>query len=478
MTAVAAHRIVSILLVLCATATGAVGCSALATPITLTLGVSDGDDSPEGRYAEHLAEEIAEISDGAITIAPTYDAGHIDEPTDLGPNQVVGTRVASGELDLGLVPSRAWDALGVTSLRAINGPFLITSDELTDEVVGSSELRSRLLSGLPAAGVVGIDLLPDALRHPIGYAHPILALEEYDGELFQSPDSETIAEMFDAFGASVTGGENDPVTQIGMETAYDVSDAAYATGNVTYFPKVLTIVANPKLHEGLSDGQRKMLADATARTREWAAKTRPTDAEDAADFCAAGGEISAVTQAQLDEIEAAAAPVTATLREDPLTSELIDEITALRARLDTRLPVLSCEDLVASSPDAEASALNGRYEVTVTRDEYLAAGVTDEVDIGKNVGTWNWTLEDGRARFTRLTPEGVADPAIGLTYTLAAGAFALRWTSNSKDWTTADVVVQPDGSLVFTDITDGNPSLQTVSEVLFGLHPWVRIGDP
>ena len=36
---------------------------------------------------------------------------------------------------MGLIPSRAWDTEGVTSLRALNAPFLIDSDELLDEVV-------------------------------------------------------------------------------------------------------------------------------------------------------------------------------------------------------------------------------------------------------------------------------------------------------------------------------------------------------
>ena len=43
-------------------------------------------------------------------------------------DQVVAPAIADGTYDLGLVPSRAWDVLGVTSLRALNTPFLVTSD--------------------------------------------------------------------------------------------------------------------------------------------------------------------------------------------------------------------------------------------------------------------------------------------------------------------------------------------------------------
>ena len=59
-----------------------------------------------------------------------------------------------------MIPSRAWDTEGVTTLQAINTPFLITSDSLLAEVV-SGPLADDMMSGLDDIGVVGLALLPE-----------------------------------------------------------------------------------------------------------------------------------------------------------------------------------------------------------------------------------------------------------------------------------------------------------------------------
>jgi hypothetical protein len=63
-----------------------------------------------------------------------------------------------------MIPARAWDTEGVTSLRALHAPFLVTSDELVAEIV-DGELADELLAGLEDVGVTGLALLPEGLRH-------------------------------------------------------------------------------------------------------------------------------------------------------------------------------------------------------------------------------------------------------------------------------------------------------------------------
>ena len=94
--------------------------------------------------------------------------------------------VTSGELDMGLIPSRAWDTEGVTSLRALNAPFLVDSDELLDEVVSDDESTDDLMAGLDKAGVVGLALFPDALRHPFALKEPLLGPEDYSGRVIRA----------------------------------------------------------------------------------------------------------------------------------------------------------------------------------------------------------------------------------------------------------------------------------------------------
>jgi len=48
--------------------------------------------------------------------------------------QVVAQRIVDGDFDLGMVAGRAWNPVGVTSLQALQAPFLITDDNLATAV--------------------------------------------------------------------------------------------------------------------------------------------------------------------------------------------------------------------------------------------------------------------------------------------------------------------------------------------------------
>ena len=81
-------------------------------------------------------------------------------------DQVVAGRVVRGDLDMGMIPARAWDTEGVTSLRALNAPFLVTSDNLTAQIV-TGVLAPEMLAGLETVGVTGLALIPEGLRHAL-----------------------------------------------------------------------------------------------------------------------------------------------------------------------------------------------------------------------------------------------------------------------------------------------------------------------
>ena len=108
-----------------------------------------------------------------------------------GADQKVAGLVQNGELDLALIPARAWDELGVTSLQALQAPFLVSNEDLVEQVV-QSELAGELLAGLDQAGVVGLALLPEGLRHPVGFEHPLLRLEDFSGATIRSLPSNAV----------------------------------------------------------------------------------------------------------------------------------------------------------------------------------------------------------------------------------------------------------------------------------------------
>ena len=134
----------------CTGTTGGTKAGGQATPVILRIGTDDFQGRPAADQIEEFARQVEELSDGAVRIEPVWNAAGDTGEDDW--DQKVARMVVAGELDMGLIPARAWDTEGVTSLRALNAPFLITSDELAAEVASSERRpavrfrRSRVLS--------------------------------------------------------------------------------------------------------------------------------------------------------------------------------------------------------------------------------------------------------------------------------------------------------------------------------------------
>jgi TRAP-type C4-dicarboxylate transport system substrate-binding protein len=437
-------------------------------PRVLSMGTDDFPDRAAAEQIEEFAREVERLSDGELRIDPVWRAGDGDAEWD----QVVARKVMDGRLDLGNVPSRAWDTEGVTSLRALNAPFLITTDELLDAVV-TSDLADDMLAGLDEVGVVGLALVPEGLRHPFGFAQPLLGPEDYrDGHL-RAPRSATTQAMFEAFGATTTGAEQDVAAQVGMESAYSLDVQGPATGNVTYFPKVGTLVVNGEVFAGLSEEDQEALVEAAATVRDRAIETRPSDAEQAEAFCEAGGTIVLADDADLAALVAAAEPVYAELEADPQTAAQIEAIRTLEGDLGTgATPAATCGtqlaagDRAGDEPDAgtDDSAINGIYRWEFTREELEAAGLPrDQVE--GNVGVWTNTFEDGQWA-DQDGPMGtyVIDGDL-LTFSFDEGGQpeTYRWEQNEQ----GDLLVGP---------VDVEPEWQAFAD-LWTSKPWLRVGD-
>jgi len=443
----------------------AAGCTvAPADPVTLTIATDDTETAPAGEQIIHFAEEVQRRSGGALLIDPMWRAaGRLDRDWDQANAQLV----IDGEADLGLIPTRAWDMLDVTTLTPLTAPFLITNDELLDAVV-VGDLRVDLLAGLADAGVTGLDLFPEGLRHPFGYAGPILGIEEYEGAVIRTPTSKTAFALFDAFGARPVGDQSDPVVQKGTDSSFALTPAAAATANVTLFAKVNALVAGPS-YARLSAQNQRILGDAAEATRQWVIETLPTDADAAAIFCAQGGTIAAVSDAQLTELQDAATPVTDALMKDPAVARMIAEIRVLKQAHPDPAPVTEC---AASAPGVGSTAIDGAYTVTVARQDFVDRGFTIEGDIAQNLGDFTWTFTAGRYAYEQRMPNGRYFEGTG-DYTLNGDKFTLYWSHEPGEFSAATVTKQPDGSLLFTEVTDGlGEDFQPVSEALFGAHPF------
>jgi TRAP-type transport system periplasmic protein len=462
---------------------GAAPTASSTTPVdavTLTIGTNDGADGPMAVPIEEFARQVDELSGGSVTIEPVWSAGPPDTPTIddyIAWDQFVARRVVSGELDMGMIPARAWDTEGVNTLRALFAPFLVDSDALVAAIVSDPDLTADLLAGLDDAGITGLALLPESLRHVFSFSEPLLSPDDFAGTIIRAPYSATtyaLIEALGATGADLVGSEFDEGISDGSvggaESAFaramslPGAELATATGNVTPYANVNSLVINTEASEGLSSDQQAVLREAAALTLDAILSGLVDEATAAAQFCAAGGAIVLAGEDDLAALAAAAQPVLDELMSDESTAALIERIGALKADLPVLESVAACERPAASdavTPTSEVAATpsatipSGTYRRTVNRADAEALGI-DESFIATEIGPDNELdvafvfADDGRwTQLADYSGTGVLESGDFGTYTYD-DAGRLVTTSNNTgcrgcvgvfEWTFADGVL-------------------------------------
>ena len=319
----------------------------------------------------------------------------------------------SGDFEMGLIPSRSWDTEGVTSLRALSAPFLITSEALRDEVV-ASDLADDLLSGLDEAGVHGLALFPEGLRHPFGFEAPLLGPEDYAGEAIRAPTSNTTAATFEALGATANSADADDDAQAGMESSYDLTPAGTATGNVTFSAKASALVVNNDVFEELDGDQRAVLEQAAAETRDWAIMEAPSDADAARDYCLKGGAVVLASDSDIAALKRATAPVYDELESDRQTRELIGAIRRLGREIAPATPPAVCgrhrAPRESQADGGSGSRFDGVYRFEITDAQLRANGVRTPEDLAENHGIYTVTISDGTYCWEQRAPNPLNNP--------------------------------------------------------------------
>ncbi|WP_345761328.1 hypothetical protein [Diaminobutyricibacter sp. McL0608] len=306
--------------------------------VTLHVGTDDDVDAPAAKEILQYADDVHRLSDGAITILGAWHSAGDTANWD----QAVAQQVISGEVEMGLIPTRAWDMLGVTSLEPLNDPFLIQSDDLVKTIV-TGPIAADLMAGLPDKGVTGISLFPEGLRHPFANAKPLLKPADYKGGTMRAATSAASTALYGAYGAKVTDNESDTVLQIGTDSSFLLgNEESTATGNVTFYPKVNGLVISSKVLAMLSQAQKDVLIQAAKDTQKWTFTHIADEKASAKVFCTAGGSITAASAEGLAALQAAAAPVGATLASHGTNQKVIDAISAAGGGKPAPDPVTAC----------------------------------------------------------------------------------------------------------------------------------------
>ena len=393
------------------------------SPIVLRLGTVDTSDRPAGVDLEHFAASVKRLSGGGIAVEIVWGAAQ----TNRG-EQDVAELVRSGKLDAGLVATRAFDVEGVTSLRALQAPFLIDGQALLDRVV-TSPLAAEMLAGMRPFGVTGLALLPSDLVHPFGFGRALLAPADFTGARVRVPISAVSYSLWRALGAKPVFLNGDAYNLAvrkgridGAEWYLELGDIlpagggpTTATANVTLYPKVNALVVNSKVYASLTDRQRTVLRRAAADTLGYVVRTNVSEASAAASFCKSGGAIVVSSRADLAALERAVEPVYSVLERDRPTRRLIEQVRDLKSRVPANPAIAPCgraQSRAAASPAGQAQAgrtiPDGVYRKEITEQELLAAGVS-KTDARGNYGLHTLTIKDGRWR----DASGIRSPCSG-----------------------------------------------------------------
>jgi TRAP-type C4-dicarboxylate transport system substrate-binding protein len=435
--------------------------------VTLRIGTNDPADAPDvPQMLDEFAQRVAELSAGSMVVEPVWRAAGDPAPDDW--DQAVAHKIVDGELDMGLIPAGAWDVMGVTTLRALNAPFLVDSDTLVGDVA-SGDLASDLLVGLDEVGVTGLALIPEGLRHVFSFGDPLLAPDDFAGTSIRSPRSDTVYALFEALGAAandVQGSEFDTAVQdgslAGAESSYSRAGGLPGSqqsvvGNLPLFPKVEALVVNSARFDALTEEQRAVLQGAAERTREAVVAATVDDATQAKAYCEETGSVALASDEQLAAFDEAAEPIYAQLEQDPATASLIARIRELKEKTAPAPPVTACEHepgATEASSYAGPVIPNGRYTKVTTRAEALERGldpsIVDEMLGPDGEITVMFEIEDGRWTQYEIADTGTAQEGDLGTYSYDSDG---QWVTVSEsggcrgcvgvfDWTLEDGVLR------------------------------------
>jgi TRAP-type transport system periplasmic protein len=377
-------------------------------PVVLRMANAYGD-LQSAPVIEHFVSQVKERSGGNLRIQVASTWGDYADDAE----QQVVRAVAAGKVDLGWSGARVLDTMGVTSFQALQAPMLIDSYALEQAVV-VSDLPGQMLQGLTKVGVRGLGVLPDGLRKPIAVKHPLLGVGDWRGITFGTLKSQGQAQAIRSLGATPMEVFRRSRNQAlldgrlqGLEMDLFVYEhgalaqpAPYVTANVTLWPQMDALFANPARLDRLTEQQRGWLQQAAQDAAGRMAALADRDAQSLKNACQSGARFANASPADLVALRNAFAPVYASLEQDPQTKAFIQRIQALKQSTPAGAPLAIPSGCTGKAPARTAASagttpadLNGTYRYLLTKED--AAKVGDpEVDQFPSVITVR--LEDGQ----------------------------------------------------------------------------------
>jgi TRAP-type C4-dicarboxylate transport system substrate-binding protein len=370
-------------------------------PVVLTLGTHDYLETDP--IASAFVTAVKRASDGSLKLDVRQGWRFYDRDYE----RATISDAVHHDLDIAIVGARAWDNAGVTSFRALLAPLLVDSFELEGRVL-EGPLVERMLAGVEARGLVGLAVLPGALRRPLGVSRPLLGPGDYVGAAIAVRPGGVAKATFKALGGSSSdfrsdeislfdGSELDPTTI--LNNRYD-RHAKALTGNVVLWPRATTVVMDRKAFDSLTSEQQEVLRSAGRAALQPLLETLQSDERDSlTSLCDHGLHVVSASPAQRARLRKAVQPVYDQLERDSLTRELIGEIEKLRSGLPGSEPLRCGKAHSRQGP----TALDGRWRADLSAKALAAAGASkQDVDLAQgpallDLGAGRWTVRIARA---------------------------------------------------------------------------------
>jgi TRAP-type C4-dicarboxylate transport system substrate-binding protein len=398
-------------------------------PRILTMANAAGDSGE----LDPFVSEVARLSGGTIRIQVQnrWRVGQAEYETGLIKD------VRAGKADLGSAGSRAWDSVGVMSLRALHAPLLIDSYAAQERVL-QSPLVGEMLAGLEPTGLVGLGVLPGPMRKPLGISKPLVAPGDYDGLTIGVQQSLVADETMRALGAKPVWfpgmGKIDSFDGIEQQTAsiegnrYDTIGKHF-TANVNLWPRPLVIFAGKQVFDSLSPDQRNALRQAAANTiPAQTALLRGFERAAAGNLCRRGLEFETASPHTLAALRTAVQPVYDTLGREPQTSKFLTAIAAIGKGVPAEsAPPCRSTGQTNGQAAGGSSQLDGVYRVTTTAKDLRGAGTPAGDVIPENYGTYTYVFDRAWFAYTQENKDAC---------TWGYGTFAVK--GNQVEWRFTD----------------------------------------
>jgi TRAP-type C4-dicarboxylate transport system substrate-binding protein len=453
-------------------------------PMVVQMADSQPADAPTGLAMAAFAAAVDDLSRGTIVVKTTSGGRFADNHGDA---KVVAA-LRAGDVQLAVVPTRAWADAGARSIEVLQAPFELQDDAHMLAVARDTGLVEQAARDVQPLGGHVLGVLPERLRYLTSFGPALLSPRDLASQQFRT-FSPSIGKLVAPMNASAVNPDDDTYaamradgtlrgTDADMVRATAIAAGTTITVDLVLYAKFDSITANAAWWQRLSPSQRDVMSRAVEQVKQLQEKGLPDSLASAKAFCDAGGVLVAAGPEAIRDFRRAVEPYTSTL--DPA---LLKKLRADRPRGLVAVPRLCSPPSSALDPAhvvAQAGTLpNGVYRYVFTPE--LARRFNEEHPDGivfegqDAVGAWKtltvtWRLESGHYTFEMQKDDQPTFAATGI-YQVAGDQMLLKLhpeignVVNRLAWR-----VSPAGDLILTQV-DNLPT-----DNYYAL-PWKRISD-